>query len=272
MLRSGGAFVRPTELERSFGRLMRSPEGHDAGSGGAAAGAVADAGAGGAAEGAADTSALGGADAGGEGGAASGDQGGGQSGDGKTGADGAAAGDGKGAEGGEAEGGVPEAYELAAPEGTTIDPADLAAATPVFKELGLSNEQANKLIPIAAGFGQRIADQINNKIVSDVQAERKSWLDTAQADPEIGGANWKKSLADGAAALDRLGFPKGAPFRELLDASGLGNHPEMIRAWAKVGQAIGDDPKFLRGNGAGAPKRDAAETLYPDDKPKTGGQ
>ena len=164
---------------------------------------------------------------------------------------------------------VPEAYELEVPGGFTIDSAALAAATPVFKELGLSNEQANKLMPVAAQFAAGLSDKLNAQILSQVRADRKAWLDTAMADREIGGANWKQTLAKGAFALDNLGFPKGSPFRVLLDESGLGNHPEMIRAWAKVGRAIGEDGDFVRGAGNPHSRRDTAETLYPNDAPRT---
>ena len=163
---------------------------------------------------------------------------------------------------------VPEAYDLEVPGGFTVDPQALAAATPVFKELGLSNEQANKLMPVAAKFAAGLSDKLNAQILSQVRADRKAWLDTAMADHEIGGANWKQTLAKGAFALDNLGFPKGSPFRVLLDESGLGNHPEMIRAWAKVGRAIGEDGDFVRGAGSMKARRDTAETLYPNDAPK----
>jgi hypothetical protein len=165
---------------------------------------------------------------------------------------------------------VPETYELTAPEGMTLDDEAVTFATPIFKELGLSNEEANKLMPAAAQLVQRTQAQMTQQLDAQVAQVRKEWLDTARADPEIGGAKWKESLAAGAKALDLLGFPKGSAFRTVLNETGFGNHPEMIRAFAKVGAAIGDDPQFLRNNGALQPKRDRAETLYPDDTPEGG--
>lgn len=263
MLLSGTALVRASARERSMGRLMRSPEGHEPAAPAptpAPAPAPTPAPSPAPAPSAPEPSALGGA----------GDP---PPADPAVPAAPAAPKDPAETPPAEPEAapeGVPEAYELTAPEGTTLDAEAVAAATPVFKELGLSNEQANKLMPVAAQFAQQIADKLNGQILAQVQADRKAWLDSAKADPEIGGAQWDKTLTEGAAALDRLGFPKGSGFRVLLDESGFGNHPDMIRAWAKVGQAIGDDPKFLRGNGAPAPKRDMAETLYPNDRPKGG--
>ena len=156
---------------------------------------------------------------------------------------------------------VPESYELTAPEGMTLDAASVELATPVFKELGLSNEQANKLMPVAAAFAQKIQDHANQQIIAQVQADRKAWLDTAKADSEIGGAHWGDTIATAASALDKLGMTKGTPFRNLLDESGLGNHPEMIRAFQKVGKAIGDDATFARA-GASPAQKSHASILY----------
>jgi hypothetical protein len=161
---------------------------------------------------------------------------------------------------------VPEAYELAAPEGMTLNPADIEVATPVFKELGLNNEQANKLIPVAAAFAKRIGDDLNNQILTQVSAERKQWLDSSKADPEIGGANWDKTIATGAMALDKLGYTAGTPFRTLLNDSGLGNHPEMIRAFKRIGDAIGEDASFVRADNTGSVKKTDAELFYPNMK------
>jgi hypothetical protein len=164
---------------------------------------------------------------------------------------------------------VPDQYQLAAPEGLTLDPVAIELATPVFRELGLSNEQANKLMPVAGQFAQGLLDRHQRQFLGQVQAERKAWLDSARNDPEIGGQQWATSIGTAAKALDALGFGKGSAFRTLLDESGLGNHPEMIRAFQRVGKAIGED-SFERSSGIHHSKRDRAETLYPEDTPKGG--
>ncbi|MFM7349501.1 MAG: hypothetical protein ACKO01_08420 [Erythrobacter sp.] len=162
---------------------------------------------------------------------------------------------------------VPEKYELTASEGQPdLDPAALEAATPVFQELGLTNEQAQKLIPVAEQFAASITDTLNKQILESVATERAAWLNEAKADEEIGGNRWDTSLVTAAKALDTLGFPKGSPLRNLLDDSGLGNHPEMIRAFVKVGRAISEDSDFPRSGAATTGARSAAETLYPSSK------
>ncbi len=160
---------------------------------------------------------------------------------------------------------VPDAYELTAPEGFTIDTEVLADATPVFKELGLTNEQADKLMPVAVKLAERIQTQGQQAIMAEVVAQRKAWAEETMADPDIGGAKWKETEALSAKALDALGYAKGSPFRSFLTDSGLGNHPEMIRAMRKIGELVSEDGDFVRAD-AGAPiKQSREQILYPND-------
>ena len=181
--------------------------------------------------------------------------------------------------------GPPEAYELTAPEGITLDAASIELATPVFKDLGLNNEQANKLMPVAAEFAKRIQDQGQQAIMTEVMAQRREWLrevenDTTlfadqvgeddDGDPvfEINPHKRAKTLALTAKALDTLGAPKGSPFRSFLTDSGLGNHPEMIRMFRKIGETIGEDNSFVRADGAAPIERNPARIMYPNNPPK----
>jgi hypothetical protein len=162
---------------------------------------------------------------------------------------------------------VPETYELAAPEGfEKLDPDAIAAATPVFKELGLTNEQANRLMPVAGEFAKKIIAERDQQFLGQILDQRKAWLETARADAEIGGNNWDGTMRDAARFLDQMGAVKGSPLRVALDDSGFGNHPELIRVLAKGGKAIGEDD-FVRGdaNAAVKPKSDA-ELFYPETK------
>lgn len=159
--------------------------------------------------------------------------------------------------------GPPEAYELTAPEGITLDAEAIELATPVFKDLGLNNEQANKLMPVAADFAKRIQGKSQQAVMSEVMAQRAAWADEAQNDPEIGGAKFKETMALSAKALDTLGYPKGSPFRNFLTDSGLGNHPEMIRAMRRIGEAVGEDNNFVRADAGAQTRKSDAEVFYP---------
>lgn len=160
---------------------------------------------------------------------------------------------------------LPDKYDLTPPEGFEINDELLAEVSPVFKELKLSNEQANKLMPLAGKFAERLVSAQNDAF----QAQATDWAKKAKADSEIGGRNWKETETLVARALDRLEAPK--EFRALLGDTKLGNHPEMIRMFRRVGAAIGEDGDFPRSD-AGAPvKADRLATLYPNDVPQKEG-
>jgi len=165
---------------------------------------------------------------------------------------------------------VPEAYELTALEGMTIDADLLEEATPIFKEIGLSNEAANKVLPVAKSLMDKTRDATIQQMVDAGAQQRKAWLDEAKADPEIGGGKWDSTLHAAGKALDALGYPEGSPFRAALTETGFGNHPEMIRAMAKVGAMVGEDGDFVRADAAVQVKRSREEVLYPNDVRKEG--
>lgn len=157
--------------------------------------------------------------------------------------------------------GVPDKYELAAPEGFSLDPAAVEAAAPVFKEAGLTNEQANKLMPAAKDFAERTAQATIDGIIEQGQAQRATWLKEFDADAEIGGQNKETTLHLAAKGLDAMGYKDGHPFRKAMNDTGFGNHPDMIRVFRRLGQMAGEDG-FVTGGGAPMQKPDQASTWY----------
>lgn len=158
--------------------------------------------------------------------------------------------------------GAPEKYDLKL-EGIELDRQTLDDAEPIFRELNLDNDQANKLMPVAKVFAERTRDATIQQIIDAGAQQKKDWLDAFKADPEIGGAKTEETTHLAAKALDALGYPEGSDFRKVLTETGFGNHPEMIRAMRKIGEMVSEDG-FVRG-GAAAPTTNAKSTLYPND-------
>lgn len=146
---------------------------------------------------------------------------------------------------------VPESYELQMPEGIELDKASADEFTTIAKELKLDQAAAQKLADIAAKQAQRQVDA-HTRLV-------ESWVESVKADKDIGGDKLEENLGIARKALDTFGTPE---LRDVLNASGLGNHPEVIKAFLKAGKAISED-KFV----AGAPKgadTDPARKLFPN--------
>lgn len=158
---------------------------------------------------------------------------------------------------------VPEdgKYALTMPEGVEVDQALLDELGPEFKELGLTNSQAQKLADKFIASQQAKAEAQGTRWSETIT----KWADDAKADKEIGGDKWDVTVAASQRAVKNLGTPE---LREYLNASGGGNHPELIRFMAKVGAMIKEDsPAGSGSEGSGKPA-DPAHLLFPSDAPK----
>lgn len=158
---------------------------------------------------------------------------------------------------------VPEdgKYDLKMPEGVEVDAELSAALGPEFKELGLTNAQAQKLVDKYIGIQQQRAQAQGETFAKTVSG----WADTAKKDPEIGGDKWEASVQAATRAVNTLGTPA---LKEYLNASGGGNHPELIRFMAKAGAMISEDIPASGGAGGAGKPAEAAYTLFPSDAPK----
>lgn len=148
--------------------------------------------------------------------------------------------------------GAPEKYEFKAGEGVELDAEALKDFEPVARELNLTNEQAQKLVDaypkILAGVQQRQAEAW--------QKQTEGWAETVKADKEIGGDKLTANLSAAQRALDQFGTPE---LKEYLNATGLGNHPDLVKTFVKIGKAMSEDG-MVTGKESG--QRSAAEVLY----------
>ena len=147
--------------------------------------------------------------------------------------------------------GAPERYEFTAPEGATLDGSVTEAFAGVAKELNLSQAAAQKVVDkMTPLMVQRQAEQ-----VQDLQQQ---WREQATVDKDFGGDKLAENLGVARKAMEAFA---SAELRGLLDQTGLGNHPEVIRMFVKAGKAISQDG-FVQGGTAAAKPKSAAEILY----------
>lgn len=167
---------------------------------------------------------------------------------------------------------VPEKYEFTPPkewEGKDwqLDSEVIDRATPMFKELGLSNDQAQKLVEFYAQESQKDFEA-TMKLARD---QNEEWQKQVKADPEIGGKldQVKTTISK---AIDGLGDPKLAKdFREAMDFTGAGNNPAFIRAFWKLAQKVtegsavsGGGPSEKGQQAPGQQPKSMAKAMYPN--------
>lgn len=153
--------------------------------------------------------------------------------------------------------GAPENYEdFTLPEGMEVDSELLDEARPLFKELNLTQEQAQKLVDLQSKYVREAAE----KQLDAWKETVTTWADESKKDKEFGGAKFEESLGYARTAIKQFATDD---FKEMLNVSGTGNHKEMIRFLTRVGKAISDD-KILHGTKQTEAVRDRAKTMFPD--------
>ncbi|MEG6190984.1 peptidase [Enterobacter kobei] len=149
--------------------------------------------------------------------------------------------------------GAPEKYEFKPAEGQELDTAALEQFEPIARELNLSNEQAQKMVDL---YGTKILPMVQQQQAEAWQKTTEQWAADVKADKEIGGDKLTANLSVAQRALDQFGTPE---LKEYLEGTGLGNHPELVKAFIKIGKAMSEDGMV---DGSNQGQRSAAEVLY----------
>lgn len=156
--------------------------------------------------------------------------------------------------------GAPEKYEpFTAPEGLSLNPDVITKAEGIFKELDLNQDQAQRLVDFYAQ-NATVDQKAAEKAYEDLRAD---WVAKTKADPEIG-TKLTEVKRDVSKALDAaLGVKGATAFKQALDDTGAGDHPDVIKAIWKL------SPRWIEGahvKGGGP-----APVVGPNTKPKSAG-
>lgn len=147
---------------------------------------------------------------------------------------------------------VPEKYDLTVPEGYTVDDNLMAEFTGVAHELGLNNEQANKL----AGMHTKIMTEAFQSLNAARDAEVTGWGEAAKTEL---GKDYDSTMTNVAVGL--VEAEKSIPtLRQAMDKTGFGNTVEGIRLMATIGKLLGEDQGGKDAGGRSA----ASVPLYSD--------
>lgn len=129
---------------------------------------------------------------------------------------------------------VPEAYAFKdLPEGYSISEQQLAEVTPLFKELNLTQEQADKLM----AFDAKRALAAEQAGLEQRQGLVTGWEKSLREDATFGGANFDANVGVAQKALAQFGTPE---LSTMLKESGLGSHPEVVRLFHRIGQQLAE--------------------------------
>lgn len=152
---------------------------------------------------------------------------------------------------------VPDSYDLKAPEDFELPEGAMEKFTESAKDLGLSNEQAQKLLDREIALSKEYRESSQTQIREQIIA----WGEQVRSDPEIGGERFDRAMHDARSALDKLGTDS---LKQLLKESGYGSHPEVVRLFSKIGGMLREDDTLLGSSPKPRPtEKSTEEKLYP---------
>lgn len=145
----------------------------------------------------------------------------------------------------------PEKYALTLPDNAPFDESILEPLSAEATALGLSQAQFDTLVKHRAS----VATAVSQQFLAELEADR-----------ELGGANLPHTKKHAVAGLEYV-FPRGTPgndlIRKFLDASGFGNHPEVIREFVRIGKARAEDRPYLGTHTESVERKPFEDVMYP---------
>ncbi|MBP5058479.1 hypothetical protein [Pseudomonas chlororaphis] len=152
--------------------------------------------------------------------------------------------------------GAPEAYEdFTLPEGMEMDADVLGEFKGLAKELNIPQAKAQQLID----FQTQLATKQAEAYQAAVTKQSQDWAASIKNDPEIGGANYDKNVESAIKVIQSFGDPA---LTELLNTSGLGNHPALFKFCHRISSAISEDKFVLPGSQSSTGRKSDAEVFY----------
>lgn len=160
---------------------------------------------------------------------------------------------------------APEAYaDFKLPDGYTFDKAALAEATPIFKELGLSQEGAQKLVDL---YAKQIQAQSDGPYKM-YQEQRKTWQGEVEA--KYGQQLRSQVIPTIGRAIALMPTELQSQFRQAMDVTGAGDNPAFVefiyelskRAVEARPPPAGATP--INGQASPSAPRTAAQAMYPN--------
>ena len=148
----------------------------------------------------------------------------------------------------------PDGYQFEFEQDVKVDEAMLGGFREVAHQLGITQEQAQKLAGFYAGQVKQLNAAALETSAKQAAETEQGWVNEIKALPDF-----ESRKADAGRAMERFGTPK---FVELLNQTRLGSHPELFNFVATIGKALAE-PNMVRSEG-GSGTSSAADILYPN--------
>lgn len=142
------------------------------------------------------------------------------------------------------------------PEGVTVDADLLGGVAPVLLKHGLTQEAAQELIDAYTAAQVKAEGARQASFAKQVNEE---WPAALKTDKVIGGAQYEANVIVAKRAITAFG---DQALKDMLQETGLGNHPALVRFAYRAGLTVMEDT-IVRPSDQHQGKRPLEERLYP---------
>ena len=143
-------------------------------------------------------------------------------------------------------------YNFTLPDGFTADEELTGELKALAKENGFSPEVAQKVADLGVKMQQKQTEAWS--------AQVDQWAEQVKADKELGGEKFEQNIALAKQALEKFG---GQELKDLLQSTGFGNHPAIVKAFYNIGKSVSND-ELVVSNGTSKEVGSTASILFPN--------
>lgn len=151
--------------------------------------------------------------------------------------------------------GAPETYEaFTLPEDVQLDDGIMSEFSQLAKGANLPQDKAQTLVEL----GVKMAKGFESSTQQSLDSLKTQFATDLANDKTLGGEQLDANIAIAQRAINAYGSDE---LKTMLDASGLGRHPELVRFFHAVGQTVSEDSNVDSNPSTGGQKS-LAERMY----------
>ena len=157
---------------------------------------------------------------------------------------------------------VPEKYELKLPEKSLISDERLEKIESLSKDRGFSNEEAQQVLDSHNDAVEEAIKEYEEAGAENLkELAEVTWPKESEEDKEIGGEKFKENVELAKRVITKYGSEK---LTKILNDTGYGNHPELLRVFVNIGKVMADDQLVLGKTQGAESEKSIADKFYGD--------
>jgi hypothetical protein len=151
--------------------------------------------------------------------------------------------------------------DFVVPEGFDLGPSKEEVIA-FAKENKLTQAAAQKLVDMGVKLGKTTMDSMVKAETENQLKTRDAWVNSLKADKDFGGEKFDENVNRAKRMVKTLNDPE---LNKFLDGEqGYGDHPSLVKAFAKLDRMINAEANFIEGGAPSPQALNAADVLFGD--------